>query len=683
MKHPQVCLSRRSRIILLLACSWLFAVLALFTFPPGRTLAVTASSIDTTLGDFNRGTFFRTGLTRDPAGGGDGDGEVRLLTIGISAKTWRSDGNTTGLPALQGHAAAQKNGYIYVAGGQSGAFSPYTHTVSYSAINPSTHNLANWSQTSSLPEARYAPAIVNVGNYLYAIGGLAQNYVATNSVYVAIINPNGTLGPWSATAPIPVALSDMASVVVSGTIYVLGGADTEGNTQDKVYYAKPNASTGAITSWATTVANLPKVTKQQTAASFNGAIYEIGGAGDLSYPDVYDTFPDSAGNIPVWNSTVNMPTNLVLGSAVAFGAQLYVAGGAFNAGADSTKTIASNLINKDGTLLAGGWTNSDVLSTKRKRSAAVLSDDGWVYVIEGNPAEGLDPLHTIDFGPTAAAGAIKYSTSGEFTSNPWDLGGSYPIRSLRWNASVTNTAKISLTVQYRAGNVSDLSGIAWKNAGDSAMGTLITNTVPVTETARYFQYRAIMTSRQDDLTPALNAVEIEYERPGQSDLVVTRIGIGAQSGPSRSLNVTVLNQGTSPARPAFRVARSPGTSLPRVAPRQANPAAPNDTYYFFVDLYIDRVVPVDPSDLGNCTLNGIPNYGSAQTPLGPGQSVDVPVQCDLVAGTRHSIAAMVDTFPYTSECDPGYGCIWELDETNNTFLVQMDGRVYFPFLSTP
>jgi hypothetical protein len=55
-------------------------------------------------------------MTKSSLGGGDGDGEVRLLTVCISQEDWKSVANGFP-PGLFGHAAAQKNGVIHVSGG--------------------------------------------------------------------------------------------------------------------------------------------------------------------------------------------------------------------------------------------------------------------------------------------------------------------------------------------------------------------------------------------------------------------------------------------------------------------------------------------------------------------------------------------------------------------------------------
>ncbi|HEX9004657.1 MAG TPA: hypothetical protein VGB07_32395, partial [Blastocatellia bacterium] len=313
-------------------------------------------------------------MTRTTAGGGDGDGEVRLLTLGIAPSTWRSNGNVTGLPPLNAHAAVQYNGRIFVSGGI-----PFTDTahVYVATINTATdHNLSNWMETTPMTGTRDAHGMVVVNNYMYVVGGYEGVTLAPTALYAPITA--GGVGSWSvASAPLPAPLAESATVVVNGRIYVLGGFSNSG-TVATVYYAQPGGG-GNITSWNTATAPLPQPNEMLTAAVWNGAIYIIGGRGDTTpfYPNIYYAVPDSnTGDITSWvGPLTTLQNNLILASATTFAGQLYVAGGAFNNGQTLTNTIASNLIDPSRSFSLP-WVNSDVLSTPRQRAAAVMSNDG-------------------------------------------------------------------------------------------------------------------------------------------------------------------------------------------------------------------------------------------------------------------------------------------------------------------
>ncbi|MBI4788162.1 MAG: hypothetical protein HY782_14115 [Chloroflexi bacterium] len=504
-----------ARHLILLALVGLVLALAILALP---ALTARADLTQGTVTDFNSGTFYHTGLTKTTNGGGDGDGEVRLMTVGISAAEWKSDGNATGLAALQGHAVIQKNGRIYISGGGTPGSLNGTTYVSYTTILSTTnHNLSNWSGTSALSYAVKQHGMAAVNNYVYVIGGQV-GLVPTSTVSFAPINGNGTLGAWTSSiqspgsiAPLPGIRSEFATVVVSDTIYVIGGGGTDNNPQSTVYYAKPNAN-GTISSWSTSTVPLPLALKQLAAATYNGVIYIVGGYdGTTYYPNVYYVTPTGTGNITnAWTSAPAVAQqSIILASGATFGGQLYIAGGAYNNGTNLLNTVASNLLMTDGSL--SNWVNSDVLSTARQLSAAVVSDDGWLYVIEGNPGTGIDPLNTIDYGPLSAPGG-SYTSPGTYTSAVIDLGASQNVLGLDWNTTVT-LSQGALTMQYRYGSSQDLSAASWSTASPAGNGFLITNTIAFSQSARYWQYRATFTTTVASTSPILNWVRLKYNQP--------------------------------------------------------------------------------------------------------------------------------------------------------------------------
>jgi hypothetical protein len=526
-------------------------------------------------------------------------------------------------------------------------------------------------------------------NYIYVIGGTDNLDVLTSTVNVSTINPDGSLGGWSNTMPLPEARTDFAGVVVSGTIYVIGGVSPF-TTTSTVFFAKPNPSTGAISVWMTATAALPKLTARQTAASYNGTIYEIGGA-DLPsgsfYPDVYYASPDGTGDISSWiTTTANLPSNLVFASSVAFAGQVYVVGGATNNGTTLTNTVVSNLVNTDRTLVPGGWTNSNVLSSARQRSASVLSDDGWIYVIEG-AANSNQPLHTIDYGPTAAAGATKYASSGQYLSSVIDLGSPRRLQNFQWNATVTDTSKLTLTLDYRAGLSPDFGGSPWVRLGDSSQGLLITNTATVTPTVRFVQYRASFNSAQENLTPVLNRMQLTYSG-GSPDLIVTNITYPShiEAGQTQTTTVYIMNQGDDSACPALSGAGRSTKSTPKNSLGASSTAS---ACFFRIELYIDRSPPSGFTDLGNCQVGASPSYGLFDSvsngTLNAGQTAFVAIPCTFATGGFHTFYAMVDSCdsPGPGSCSSTYGWIPESNESNNVFGPVVSGPkpLYLPVVN--
>src|SRR5512143_220160 len=106
---------------------------------PRVTRADPAALIQTTVEDFNRGGFYRTGMTRDD------DGEIALLRSGIAGE-WLTNINAAGFVPRYGHAAIVYNNRIYVFGGRTADRS--LRSIQYAQINTQTHNLSNWITSS-------------------------------------------------------------------------------------------------------------------------------------------------------------------------------------------------------------------------------------------------------------------------------------------------------------------------------------------------------------------------------------------------------------------------------------------------------------------------------------------------------------------------------------------------------
>ena len=75
-----------------------------------------------------------------------------------------------------------------------------------------------------------------------------------DSVYFADINPDGSLGAWTGTTSLPIPLALSVVVTAHNRIYVVGGDQWDvGPYEDAVYYADVNPD-GSLGSWTATTA---------------------------------------------------------------------------------------------------------------------------------------------------------------------------------------------------------------------------------------------------------------------------------------------------------------------------------------------------------------------------------------------------------------------------------------------
>jgi N-acetylneuraminic acid mutarotase len=184
---------------------------------------------------------------------------------------WQS---ATSLPdPVTGHVAVTWNGYIYVAGGWTGY--NWKNEVYYAKINPDG-SLGSWVSTTPLPEPRgHGQAAVVYEGIIYEIGGEGPGSIVHNTVYYAKTNPDGTVGSWSLTTSLPLAIEEHSAVVLDKMLWVIGGYEQDGTAVDAVCYAKIK-SDGTLGNW-TQSTPLPNAIYQHSSVVLGQRIYVIGG----------------------------------------------------------------------------------------------------------------------------------------------------------------------------------------------------------------------------------------------------------------------------------------------------------------------------------------------------------------------------------------------------------------------
>jgi uncharacterized repeat protein (TIGR01451 family) len=498
----------------------------LFLLAPQITHADPASLTQTTVEDFNLGSFYRTGMTRDS------DGEVTLLRSGIAGE-WITNINATGLVPRYGHAAIVHNNHLYVFGGQTGASS--LRSIQYAQINTQTHNLSNWITSSvSLSTGIYTftsgsaktgvayLSAVPLHNRVYLLGG--ENGDQTHrysAVAFATLDPTtGELGALTATAPLPKPLSEGQAVVVNNRIYYLGGRMGASNRgTNTIYYAEPLTATGVITAWFTTTLPLPYPPYGHMAIGTDeGRLYAMAGVSDTTFsggvvPAVYYANPvTSTGNITQWQETLNLPVNNFAGSAAYFGGQIYAIGGAENDLSNPSDKVYTAFDEPTGGVIT--WTATSAITPARTAATTLINSDGWIYVVGGS-AGSLEPIQSsiINAGATTGNAGLAYAGRGTFRSAEFDLVKNYQVTNLSWRAFLSDPSEVTLTVRYRYRQ----SFGPYSNWSDympsEGVPGIATTDVPLALTARYVQYEAFFSTTNALTTPILYEMNLAYDIP--------------------------------------------------------------------------------------------------------------------------------------------------------------------------
>jgi hypothetical protein len=408
--------------------------------------------------------------------------------------------------------------------------------------------------TTPLPGARYHHAVVAHNGYLYALGGYDATGAATNAVSMAPILPDGTVGAWSATTPLPdprVGIADMA-FGYSGRLYVVGGADAQFNSLNSVLYAPQNAD-GTLGAWAeTTPLPLPNGRDEGSAIAVDGRVILSGGEDNVSSPATdrarYTAAIRAGGSLGPWTVEAALPDALRgnrartnadavyayggYGAGDAYSGRAHIAGigpdgglsplaadpsamsadrYAFTAALTGGKLIAvagrvrPNIFSRAmefAPLTADGglapWSVSDEQTPDAVDAPDGKAYDGRIYSVGGrkNYATGPDAAATaavvmVPMMPAPSNGA-EFAYSGTLESEIMDLGAPTNLRRLAIAATGVVRAR------YR---------FAGENGAFSDWFTLEGSAENISGGARYFQYALTLTGDGSD-TPVVDAVAL-------------------------------------------------------------------------------------------------------------------------------------------------------------------------------
>jgi uncharacterized repeat protein (TIGR01451 family) len=481
------------------------------------------TKIQTTVADFNQGSFYLTGMTRND------DGEVTLLRLGIAGE-WRTDSIPTGFVPRYEHASIAYNNRLYVFGGRISA-SASLRSIQFTDINTVTHDVGNWiTATTSLASSIYTYtsggngvaglSAVQLNGRVYLLGGHDGSHaILYNTVsFATIFTATGQLGALAPTAPLPQGLAHGQAVVLDNRIYYMGGMFTQTlRGTNTVYYATPDPVTGAISAWYTTTTPLPYGTYGQMAvATVNDRIYSMAGITVTtlkgSVPYVFYAQPVAAtGDITTWVKAQELPRSIFDGAAVTFGGQIYGTGGLL----DQQVSIPSNYVVAGFDLLDTAvmtWTATRGITPSRLLHTAVVNADGWLYIVGGSDGD-LQPIqqNIINIAATTGQTGTEYAPNGNFSSKPFDFDKNYILHQLSWATTLPTSTTAAL--QYRSRLIGG-DYTPWSALYPSTLGTgVVTTTLPVTITARYLQYQVFFTTTDPLATPILHHVSVLAEKP--------------------------------------------------------------------------------------------------------------------------------------------------------------------------
>jgi hypothetical protein len=283
----------------------------------------------------------------------------------------------------------------------------------YQINETQSDDITGWvTETSTLPTTLSNSVAIVTKNYAYLIGGMSgAGNAQVNTVYVAAINADGTLGTWSTTTNLPVILYLAVGIVVSNRIYIFGGSSNSGSSANSTVYTAIINSDGTLDSWSTSTALATAVYQSQVILTRN-KVYLLGGKTDgsthTSVIQSANIYPN--GGIGTWSNQGNLPTTLSASQAVVTKNRVYMLGG--NNGGTVVSTVYTAPINSDGTL--GTWTSGASLPGN-DAGYQVFVTKNTVYVLGGNSAPS-----------TSSSTVYKAQINADGIIGTWSTGTSIP-----------------------------------------------------------------------------------------------------------------------------------------------------------------------------------------------------------------------------------------------------------------
>lgn len=145
----------------------------------------------------------------------------------------------------------------------------------------------------ALPGPRTAGSVAQIGTKLLYLGG-SDGTAATDTTFIADA-ARGTYGAWASGPKLPAARSDMATVSIGSTVYLIGGNGPDGKPVDTIWTLTYDQTAKAFGEWkAVDGLALPAARAAESAIPVSDGLVIAGGLG-----------PDGKPSAMVWKATLD------------------------------------------------------------------------------------------------------------------------------------------------------------------------------------------------------------------------------------------------------------------------------------------------------------------------------------------------------------------------------------------
>jgi N-acetylneuraminic acid mutarotase len=303
--------------------------------------------------------------------------------------------------------SVQAGGFVYVIGGLTGSVAHEIGSIERSLVD-ADGTLSGFTDTGvSLMTARAGHASVVLGGSVYVIGGASASGSFFASIERVPINMDGSLAsPVDAGVALGTARRGHAAVVVGNQLYVIGGADgSTGKYLASIEHATINGD-GTLGPFADAGVKLSVARSDHAAVVVGNILYVIGGvgAGAIDLDSIEQASINADGTLGAFTKLSLNKLNAARDgiSARVLGGSLYVLGGS------GVTNVESAAINADGSLAM--FANSGVALTTARHSAS--------FELVGNTLHAIGGDNGAPLGSCEQATIDLSSGIGTFTAIP-------------------------------------------------------------------------------------------------------------------------------------------------------------------------------------------------------------------------------------------------------------------------
>jgi len=243
--------------------------------------------------------------------------------------------------------------------------------------------LGTWHKGTNLPDKLANSSVLITKKRVYLLGGFNNTNSPVNSVYTATIDLNGSLGEWNTAGSLPGTLGSSSVLLTSTRVYLLGGQNTSSTVTSTVYVALLNTD-GTIGTW-TTGTPLPSNLRSSSIVVLDDKVYLLGGYNTSAVSTTYSAVIGLDGVLGNWSAGSPLPINLFDAKALVAKDTVYLFGG--NNGSSDINTIYKASYDSSNNI--GSWTavstvplaisNHSIAATKNQ---ILLFSSSSVYSID-------------------------------------------------------------------------------------------------------------------------------------------------------------------------------------------------------------------------------------------------------------------------------------------------------------